>query len=211
MTGVAWAGWLSAFMLLGFLVSNGLRGLGVPFYTSRKVAHFSAAVPIAISPFVFDSIWYPLGLALAFLLILVLTHNYDFFPGCARKGRWSECWFPFSIALSIVVLWSVSPYAAIAPALMLSLGDGITGIVRKLTIGKEMKGNWGSVACLCVCLVVGLWLVRPMWAGALGALAATIAEKYCGDTPDSLVHLDDNLTLPLAALAVIAPVVWLAG
>lgn len=206
MTEAAWAGWLAAFMLLAFLVSNGLRGLGVPFYISRKVVHFGAGVPIGVSPWVFSEPYYILGLAIAFLLLLAVTHNWDFFPGCARKGRWSELWFPISVAVSIASLWHVSPKAAVVPGLWLAFGDGITGLVRMAVNRREEKGWAGSAACFVACAAVAV-LVQPLWVGLLGSVAATLAERFCGDARGSWIRLDDNIAMPMAGLAVIGPLV----
>ena len=136
MSEAAWAGWLAAFMLLVLLVSNGVMGLGVPFYLARKVSHFGAAVPLALAPSVFTDVRYPLGLTLGFLVLLAVTHRWDFFPGSAKKGRWSELWFPFSVALSLAVLWPLDPWVAVVPGLWLALGDGITGLTRMATLRR---------------------------------------------------------------------------
>lgn len=207
MNQLGYAGWLAAFMLLTLLVSNGARSLGVPFYISRKVAHFGAAVPLLLAPVFFQDLWFPLSLSLASLFLLAATHNYDLFPGFAKKGRWSEVAFPFSIALSLGLLWRADPWAAVVPGLWLALGDGITGLVRYVTLKREKKGWWGSLACFVVCAVIGAVLIHPMWAGILGAATATIAERYCGDAEGALLHLDDNLVMPIAGLAIIAVVV----
>lgn len=209
MTEAAWAGWLAAFMLLAFLVSNGLRGLGLPFYVSRKIVHFAAGVPIGFSPLLFEEVYYLLGLSLGFLLLLVLTHNWDFFPGCARKGRWSELYFPLSVGISGAALWHVSPWAAVVPGLWLAFGDGITGLVRMAVNRREEKGWAGSVACFAACAAVAV-LVQPFWVGLLGSVAATLAERFCGDAKGSWLRLDDNIAMPMAGLTVIGPLVaWL--
>lgn len=204
MSQIAWAGWLSALMLLTLLVSNGLRHLGVPFYLTRKVAHFGAAIPIAASAFVFESIWYPLIPMLFFLLLLALGHNYDFFPGCARKGRWSELWFPVAVVAGVASFWWKDPRIAVVPGLWLALGDGITGLVRYSIHTKEKKSWWGSIACLIVCLVIAWLLVHPFWIGASGAVVATLAEKYCGDAEGAIISIDDNIAMPVSGLAVIS-------
>ncbi len=210
MTELAWTGWLASFTLAALLASNAARGLGVQFYLSRKIAHFGAAVPIALFPVVYQHVWYPLALVGSFFVLLLLTHRWDVFPGCARKGRWSEVFFPLSIMIALAVLWPVSHVAAIVPALWLSLGDGVTGLVRKWLYNREVKGWWGSLACLVVCVGLG-FLVTPWWAGVLGGCVATLAERYCGDAEGSRVRLDDNLAMPLAGLAVMAPLVWSVG
>lgn len=209
MTELGWTGWLASFTLVALLASNAARGLGLHFYLSRKIAHFGAAVPIALFPLVYDHVGYPLALVGSFFALLLLTHRWDVFPGCARKGRWSEVFFPLSIVIALAVLWPVSHVAAIVPALFLSLGDGITGLVRKAIYNREVKGNWGSVACLCVCVMIAVLLVHPVWLGLLAAVVATLAERFCGDAPGSIAKWDDNLTMPLAATIILGVGLWL--
>lgn len=210
MSQLGWTGWLAAFTIFALVAANVAFYHGIPQYSSRKVAHFGAAVPIVLFPVVFIDIWFPLALTGAFFLLLVATHNLDAFPGCARKGRWSEILFPLSMLISLAALWPVSPWASIVPSLFLAGGDGITGVVRKLVYDAEVKGNWGSVACLAVCLPIG-FLVEPWWIGVLAACAFTVAERYCGDAKGSWLRIDDNIAAPIASLAVMVPLVWLLG
>ena len=198
MTPLAWAFLFTSLLLSSFLVANYLVARGVPFHLARKVAHLSAGVPIGLSPLVFPSVWYPVGLALAFLALLTLSHQIDLLPGVSRPGRWSEVSFPAAVLLSLA-LWPVSPWAAALPGLWVALGDGVAGLVRAWVYQRPSKGLWGSAACLAVCLPLAV-LVTPFWVGIAGVGAFTVAEYLCGDV--GRIHLDDNLAAPVAATAI---------
>lgn len=200
-----WALALVAFLIGVFLVSNYVHTRTATFVLSRKVAHFGAGVPIILFPLLFSGMLYPVLLPGLFLLLLLVTHRQQIFHGFAMRGRLAELWFPFSIMVCMASAWSMDPWVAVAAALMLAWGDGWTGLARWLHHRGQagFKKYWcGTWAMLATCLLVAV-LVSPYWIGALGAVVATGAERYEG--------IDDNLTSPLAALAVMAPLYTLAG
>lgn len=204
MSEYGWALVLAGCLLLVFAVSNYIHDRGAPFYISRKVSHLASAPLMVALPLLFESIVYPLALSAAFFGLLLITHRYNVFHGFAKKGRLSELWFPFSVFLSIAVLWPIDPWAAIVPPLFLAIGDGFTGITRMVLYKREVKGWGGTGACAFVCIPIGAVLISPFWLGILAAVGATFAERYCGDAEGSLVPLDDNLSMPLFAVVIIA-------
>lgn len=200
MTEWAWGFLFSTILLSSFLISNYAAARGLPFHLTRKIAHLAAVIPVVLAPIVFEAVWFPLGLTLAFLVLLIAAHNVDIFPGVVKKGRWSEVFFPLSLAISLS-LWPFSPWLAVLPGIFLSLGDGAAGIVRSMVYQRPSKGLWGSAACLAVCLPFSV-LVAPFWFGVAGAVAFTAAEWLCGDT--GVIHLDDNLAGPVSATVAMA-------
>lgn len=195
---------LAVVLLLGLYLANVVYWLGAPFYISRKVAHAASVPPMVLMPVLFDGPAWPLILTGGFLVMLAVTHPFVVWPGFAKKGRWSELYYPLAVFLSIALLWDLSPWAAIVPGLWLALGDGITGIVRTLTLHREEKGWWGSLACLGVCAGIAL-LVQPVWVGLVAGAVATTAERFCGDAKGALLRVDDNLAMPVAGLVVMYP------
>jgi hypothetical protein len=198
MTPFAWAFLFTSLLLTSFLAANYLVARGVPFHLARKVSHLSAGIPIGLAPVVFPSVWYPAGLALAFLALLTLSHQIDLLPGVSRRGRWSEVGFPMAVLLCLI-LWPISPWAAVLPGLWVALGDGVAGLVRALVYKRPCKGLWGSVACLTLCAPFAV-LVQPLWVGALGVIGFTVVEHLSGDF--ALIKVDDNLAAPVAAAAI---------
>lgn len=200
MTEWSWGFLFSTILLSSFLLANYAAARGLPFHLTRKIAHLAAVIPVALAPIVFQSVWFPLGLTLSFLVLLIAAHNVDLFPGVVSKGRWSEVFFPLSLALCLS-LWPFSPWLAVLPGIFLSLADGAAGIVRSLVYRRPSKGLWGSAVCLAVCLPFSV-LVAPFWIGIAGAGAFTLAEWLCGEA--GRIHVDDNLVAPVASAASMA-------
>jgi glycerol-3-phosphate acyltransferase PlsY len=91
--------------------------------------------------------------------------------------------------LSVVVLDHEIAIAALA---FLVLGDAAAAIVGK-RFGRPLyfgKSPHGSVACMVVCLAVGVPLLGSLELALIGALAATLAEAL--PSP-----LDDNMRVPI--------------
>src|SRR3990167_2988583 len=108
---------LSVSLMVGFLIANYAHTHGVPFYVSRKIAHFSAGITIGVFPFVFQDSYWPTLLPLGFLLLLVLTHDSTIFHGFAQKGRLSEVYFALSVAIVIAAAYSYRPWLAVSACL----------------------------------------------------------------------------------------------
>ncbi len=211
-----WALIMAGYFILAMELSSFLYRRGVPFYLSRKVIHFGAAPAVLLLPVLFDSARFPVILGAFLFILLALNHvgftrwgRQNLFPGFARKGRLSEVYFAIASLISIAALWHIDAWLAIVPSLWLALGDGITGVVRSYTSGREVKDWWGSLACLIVCSAISIALVTPLVAGLAGAAAATIAERYSGDAEGALIKLDDNLAMPMAGLATMLPFLFL--
>jgi len=70
----------------------------------------------------------------------------------------------------------------------------VTGLIRSKVYAKEIKGNFGSIGMLAVCLIFA-YFIHPYWIGAVGAVNAVVAERFTKTTK----YVDDNLTIPLAS------------
>lgn len=172
-------------------------------YFGRKVIHLLAGGVVAILlPYLFHEPILPLIMAILLSLFLYLPH---------RTGKLMY-WFQdpnneyevhFTIMWGLVVffLWFIDNtfWLAVIPILFMAWGDGVTGIVRNFKYKKRVKGWEGSVAMLVVCVPIGM---RFGWAGILAAILATLAEKQR--------YIDDNITVPLIAIAVLLTAYFLA-
>ncbi len=163
-------------------------------YVARKVIHIlSGGVVAALAPYLFRSPAIPLiggmGMLALTLLPRIRGRRMDWFQ---VEGNHGEVYFCLTWTLVMVGLWYVDLNAGVAAALFMSLGDGVTGIVRNVVYRRWSKGLAGSVAMLLVSLPVGVFYKGAV--GAVAAVVATLVERW--------PRVDDNLTVPLAAAAV---------
>ena len=125
-------------------------------------------------------------------------------------GLNSSTWYAVALTLLFIVATGDGEREQVLiglPILYLALGDPAAAIIGK-RVGRLPlpwgSGSWpGSLACLAVCLTSGAIVIaagaHPLlgWnAVILSSVAATLAESLPGP-------FDDNLTLPLAAAAVL--------
>jgi len=78
---------------------------------------------------------------------------------------------------------------AMAAVLMLAAGDGVSGVIKALTMRKLATFSMFIVSAAVGCIYV------PPFVSTLGALGATVA----GSLPLRSKYLDDNLMIPLSS------------
>lgn len=202
----------------GLWISNVLFDLNVPHYISRKIGHSAGGLGFLLMAFLFSSGWWALIIGAVFVIMLggaryVRPQTFRGVGGSGRPmGVMAEVWFPLSSLPVIGVgwIWLDKPFIAISCLLFMAWGDMITGIVRAQVYGRPVKGLWGSVAMLAVCLVIAWAFITPFWLGAVAALVATITEWACGDV-GIIKCLDDNLMIPLVSCATVFGILALMG
>jgi len=195
-------------VLVGLYLANYFYDKGVEQYISRKVGHGVGGTGFVLCVFLFSSAWWPIILAASFVLLLggarlVKPQAFRGVGGTGRRHAFAEVYFPIAgvISLGVGWAWLGKPWLAVVPILFMAWGDMLTGIVRSRIYGKEVKGNLGSVAMIVVCLIIA-YFFKPYWIGAVGAVVATLIERF---TPLSKGVWDDNWTIVLTSLAVMAP------
>lgn len=194
-------------VITGLYLANYFYDKGVEQYISRKVGHGVGGVGFLLCIFLFSSPWWPLILAGGFTLLLggarlIKPHTFRGVGGTGRMHALAEVYFPFAGTLSIAVGWAWlgNPWLAIVPILFMAWGDMLTGLIRSRVYKREVKGNWGSLGMIIVCLLVA-YFFEPYWVGVIGAAVATLAERF---TPLSRGFWDDNWTIVLSSLLVMA-------
>ena len=187
--------------LLGLYLANLFYDRGIPQYISRKIGHLGGCVGFLLCPLLFSSFWWPLILTTGFTALLLYARLFKpkTFRGVGGSGRpqaLAEIHFPATGIVLIGVCWGIfnQPWLAIVPLLFMSGGDSITGLIRSKVYNKEMKGLWGSVGMLPVCLLFACFF-SPYWISAIGAISATLIEKF---SPTNR-FVDDNLLIPLGS------------
>jgi len=194
-------------VLVGLYLSNVLYDYGVPQYISRKVGHGVGGMAYLLCVFLFSSPWYPVLLSGGFVVLLggarfLRPSSFRGVGGTGRQHALAEVWFPIAGTLSLLIGWAWlgDPWLAVVPILFMAWGDMVTGLIRARVYGKEVKGNYGSLGMILVCLLVGA-LFAPYWISAVGAVVATLSEKF---TPMSKGIWDDNWSIIVSSLLVMS-------
>ncbi len=192
-------------VLVGLYLANYFYDRGVEQYISRKVGHGVGGVGFVFCVFLFSSAWWPIIIASGFTVLLsgarlAKPETFRGVGGTARQHALAEVYFPMAGTLSIAIGWAWldNPWLAVVPILFMAWGDMVTGLVRSHFYHREVKGNLGSLAMIVVCLVVA-YFFEPYWIGAIGAVTATLAERF---TPLSRGIWDDNWTIVLSSLVI---------
>ena len=208
---------ISGAVLTGIWISNILYDLGVPNYISRKVGHGAGGVAF-LAAIAMSSAGWPIILAAGFGIFLFVFHfaKPDMLRGIGGSGRSSssmaEVWFPL-VAVPVFGIswyWLNAPSIAVACLLFMAWGDGITGVVRSQIYHKPVKGVWGSLAMLGICLVIAWVFIKPFWIGAIGSVVAVIVEWGFGDN-GIVKWADDNWAIPAFSLGTILGLMALTG
>ena len=165
-------------------------------YFGRKFIHIFASGLVAILiPFFFKEPFLPFLSAIILAIYTFLPHKrgkiFDWFQ---VKENIHEVNFCLMWGLSILIGWFFDKtfWLGVIPALFMSFGDGISGIVRNLKYKRRIKAWEGSLAMLFTCLLIG---IKMGWAGMISAIFATIFEK--------LEFLDDNISIPAISFLVL--------
>jgi len=208
---------VSCEVLVGLWLSNIVYDKGVPHYISRKIGHAAGGVGFLILLSV-NWPWWPIILASGFTLLLSGARLFRpaTFRGVGGTGRseqvMAEVWFPL-VAIPVFAigwLWLKQPAVAVTCLLFMAWGDGVTGLVRSQIYKRPVKGLWGSLAMLIVCMVIAWVFIKPFWIGAVASVVAVATEWFFGDC-GVVKWADDNWAIPLTSLATILGLMALTG
>jgi len=114
-------------------------------------------------------------------------------PILREHESWDLTGSSYILSASVLSILFFDKKVAIAAIAYIILGDCASAIIGRV-YGKtkiEKKSLEGSLAFLCICLLVALFLPGlPFWIGAIGALVATAVEALS-------IPINDNLSVPL--------------
>jgi dolichol kinase len=184
---------------------NVMIGKGFPknvaIYYNRKFIHITTGGLIALLlPFLFKEPYTPFAFALILALVTLYPHiskkELEWFQ---TKDNAYEVNFCIAWGTSILILWLAlgDPWKAIVPALFISFGDAVTGVVRNAVFGKRTKHWLGNMAMACTVIPIGYMLTGIVGAIA-GAIASAIERLEFGPIDDNiLIALSSTTTLLL--------------
>ncbi|RMG90884.1 MAG: phosphatidate cytidylyltransferase [Chloroflexi bacterium] len=190
------------------------RGYGTDF--TRKVIHIGVGMLSWGLHILFDTPWFFIAAALAFMVLNWLDWRYGFFAAMASSDRSNlgTVYFPLAAAIVAYLFWEKQPLL-VAALMPLTWGDGLAPVVgkaygrRAYTVYTSRRTVEGSLAFLGGCLLftwLALWLIpgtpdvgpaTAVFPALVIALATTLTEAI------SIWGLD-NLTVTAVATVILS-------
>ena len=195
--------------LSGLVASNFLYDRGAPNSLPRRAAHVLGGVAFLVAVLWLDA-WTAITLASVLtgcVVVLRLGLRREL-RGVSRSGPargWAEIAYPLAGTFSLAVGWGLlgDRWLAFLPIAFMAWGDSAAGLVRAVIWRGKTEFVLPSVTMLGVCLLAAA-LFESYGIGALGAIVATIAERFrmvahkvWGDNwvPDDPVIVATSLTV----------------
>lgn len=180
-----------------------MRGYGiaenVAIYYNRKVIHvFTGGAVALLVPLIFQTPILPLTMALFLAALTYLPHKMGkLMYWFQTPDNMYEVSFCIMWGVIIALGWFISGgnfWVGVLPAVFMSIGDAITGVVRNTLYQRRTKSWWGNLAMALFTIPVGATLGL---AGMMAGAAASIVEHF------EFNPIDDNITVPLTAFIII--------
>ena len=172
-----------------------LKNEAIARYSTRKVVHvLGGGLPAALVPVIFNTPLIPFLLAMLVAAYAYERRRHGLLSWFQEPDNMNEITFSVMWGASMIISWALGAgllYGTVA-ALFLSVGDGITGLVRSLSSGRG-KGVSGTIAMAVVCSFIGAVLAGL--AGIASAVISSIVER--------VRWIDDNILIPLTAILVL--------
>jgi len=172
-------------------------------YYDRKLVHiFAGGVVAFFVPFIFTSPWFPLICGIGISVITYFTHKSGRILYWFQNDNLNDVSFCLMWSLGIFVLWYLTdnPWIGVIPALFMSFGDGMTGIVRNKIFNERNKHYAGNILMVFICIPIGLFFAGnagiPIW-GVIAAVVASVVEKF------EFGSIDDNVFITVFSILIL--------
>jgi len=181
--------------VFNFAIKKGYQPSSAAYF-GRKIIHiFASGITALLVPFLFKEPFLPFLSALILAIYTYLPHRkkkiYQWFQ---LKTNVHEVNFSLMWGLSILIGWFFDKtfWLGVIPALFMSFGDGLSGVVRNLKYKRRIKAWEGSLAMFLICALIGS---KMGFVGILAALFATLVEKT--------EIIDDNISVPIISFLIL--------
>ena len=171
---------------------------GVAIYFIRKYIHMAGGGVVALlTPYLFEGPLVPTLMGLGLGLFLVVARRWRMLYWFQTGDNAYEVNFTLAWSISLFVLWSITgdPWLSVVPALLISFGDGVTGVIRNILFKRRTKHWAGNIAMLPVSM--GLGYVYGGIPGLVAGAVASVVEKL------ELPPIDDNIIIATVSSLVI--------
>ncbi|MEM1966080.1 MAG: hypothetical protein QXH12_08200 [Candidatus Caldarchaeum sp.] len=202
----AWVLFVSLFLTRKIYEKMVAKGVEhhVAVYYNRKIIHILAGGLVAILvPYVLNN------LLLVTVLVAVLAVG-NYIPH--KRGKLYH-WYQVEenmFEVHFIIMWGLimglgfllgDLRIGILPILFMSIGDGVTGLVRNVLYRRRTKSWWGNLAMALFCVPTGFMTLGT--AGAVSGAIASVVEKF------EFGKVDDNITVPLVSFLTIQGMLYL--
>ena len=189
--------------LVGLVGSNFLYDHGVPIAMARRFAPVFGGLAYLAAVSWLD-VWPAIAVSGAMTLLIILF-RFGFrqrlrgVRGTHAAQQWAEVMYPLAATLSLYFGWFIleDRWLAFLPIAFMAWGDTAAGMARNTLSRDSSPSVLTMAAMLAVCLTAAAIFFRPFWIGAVGALSATLAERY---RPGFSRVLGDNPNIVSASL-----------
>lgn len=182
--------------LYEYMVSRNIPH-NVAVYYNRKIIHIAAAGLVAfLTPYIYRDPLIPFAMGLFFGLVTYLPRRMNKLmywfqvPENAYEVHFTIFW---GLSILLVYLFTGNMSLAVLPAIFVSVGDGVTGIVRNALYKRRVKSWYGNIAMVATIAPIGY-----IFAGLGGLVAGIVASLV-----EKIENLDDNITIPLVTVAIL--------
>jgi hypothetical protein len=200
--------------LVGIRGSNFLKDRGFPSTLSRRFAPAVGGLAYLVSV-----VWLDLWVAVLVsgaMTVLIAALRLGFrdrlrgIRGSHSAQAWAEITYPLAGTVSLYIGWGLmgNRWLGFLPIAFMAWGDTAAGLTRDLMSRDRAPTALSMAAMLLVCLGATAVFFRPIWIGAVGAVCATLAERY---RPGVLGFWDDNGWIVVTSLALMGTLLRFFG
>ncbi|VAW30830.1 hypothetical protein MNBD_CHLOROFLEXI01-1234 [hydrothermal vent metagenome] len=213
-----WLGLIICFVYVFGLIgaAEGLRRWrGYSSGFTRKVIHIGVGMMIWALHFLFDSPWFFVATAAAFMVINFLDWRYGFFAAMSSSDRSNlgTVYFPLAAGVATLIFWQQPPLM-VAALMPLTWGDGLAPIVGKAfgrnsykihTSTRTLEGSLGFFVGSLIATALALWGMdgTPDLSLAAALLPALLVTAVTTLVEAISIWGLDNLTITAVAILIL--------
>ena len=167
MTNLIWATIISIIFLMIFIIAEIMHKKGFDIEVTRKFVHFAGAFTTLFFPFIFNSHWVVLALAVAFGLIMFITKKCNWLQSVHAVERKSEGAIYHPMAVYFCFLYSEflhQPWFYIIAIMILAISDASAALVGKNYGSRSFIVEPGSKKSLegSICFFLSAFLITHL-------------------------------------------------